>query len=180
VDALRAANAIVLGGRYGIIFLYAETAKMAIDAYQIDSGLLWGQSNYFESGGDWGIAMSSYQIRLLETRMTTDDTDDVALFSVTRDEDGKTWQVCVFLSPLFRWSLMEHQAPVEARREMVAGLGARAISERLRQGHEPEEQEFLVLATDYPGAPGDPDPLVPYDHVTVRTDEVRTEASLQE
>ena len=50
---------------------------------------------------------------------------------------------------------------------MVAGLGARAIVERLQQGLEPAEGEFLIFAADYPGAPGDPDPLLPYDQVTV-------------
>jgi hypothetical protein len=29
---------------------------------------------------------------------------------------------------------------------------------------------MLVLATDYPGAPGDPNPLVPYDLLTVHVD----------
>jgi hypothetical protein len=112
--------------------------------------------------------MRSYQVRLLETRMTTADTDDVALFDVVRDQDGQTWRVPVFLSPLFRWSRMATQKSVEARREMVAGLGARAITERLEQGLEPDAFGALVLAVDYPGAPGDPDPLIPYDHVTVR------------
>jgi len=50
---------------------------------------------------------------------------------------------------------------------MVTGLGARAIVERLKQGLEPADQEFLVFATNYLGAPGDPDPLLPYDQVTV-------------
>jgi hypothetical protein len=103
--------------------------------------------------------------------MTTDDTDDVALFEITCDEDGRTWRVPAFLSPLFRWAQMTPQASVEARRELVAGLGARAISERLKSGQEPAEDELIVFATDYPGAPGDPDPLVPYEHVTVRAND---------
>jgi hypothetical protein len=120
--------------------------------------------------------MSSYQIRLRETRMATDDTDDVALFDVTCEEDGRTWQVPVILSPLFRVLHMEFQAPVESRREMVAGLGARAIAERLMQGLEPAE-EILVFAIDYPGAPGEPNPLVPYERVTVPMDEAKTQSS---
>lgn len=118
---------------------------------------------------------SSYQIRLRETRMATDDTDDVALFDVTCEEDGRTWQVPVVLSPLFRVLHMEFQAPVESRREMVAGLGARAIAERLEQGLDPAE-EILVFAIDYPGAPGEPNPLVPYERVKVPVDEVKTQA----
>ena len=120
--------------------------------------------------------MSTYQIRLRETRMATDDTDDIALFDVTCEEDGRTWQVPVVLSPLFRVLHMEFQAPVKSRREMVAGLGARAIAERLRQGLEPAE-EILVFAIDYPGAPGEPNPLVPYERVTVPVDEAKTQAS---
>jgi hypothetical protein len=119
---------------------------------------------------------SSYQIRLRETRMATDDTDDVALFDVTCEEDGRTWQVPVVLSPLFRVLHMEFQAPAESRQEMVAGLGARAIAERLEQGLEPAE-EILVFAIDYPGAPGEPNPLVPYERVTVPVDEAKTQAS---
>jgi len=115
--------------------------------------------------------MRSYQIRLLETRMSEDGTDDVALFDVACEEDGKNWRVPVFLSPLFRVLQMGSQASAEIRREMVAGLGARAIVERLKRGQELPFDEFLVLATDYPGAPGDPDPLVPYEHVTVHVDE---------
>ncbi len=110
--------------------------------------------------------MHSYKIRLYETRVAEDDTDDVALFDVTCEEDGQTLRVPVFLSPLFRALQMGSQASVESRREMVAGLGARAIVERLKLGLGPPEG-FLVLTTDYPGAPGDPDPLFPYDQVTV-------------
>jgi len=119
--------------------------------------------------------MSNYQIRLRETRMATDDTDDVALFDVTCEEDGRTWQVPVFLSPLFRVLHMEFQAPVESRRETVAGLGAQAIAERLKQGLEPVE-ESLVIAIDYPGAPGAPNPLVPYERVTLHVHEAKTES----
>jgi hypothetical protein len=99
--------------------------------------------------------------------MATDGTDDVALFDVIRREDGKTWRVPVFLSPLFRVLQMGSQVSVESRREMVAGLGARDIAERLKQGLEPAGEESVVLATDYPGAPGEPDPLLPYEQVTV-------------
>ncbi len=123
--------------------------------------------------------MRSYQVRLLETRMSKDETDDVALFDVTCEEDGRTWRVTAFLAPLFRVLHMEFQASVESRREMVAGLGARAIVERLSQGLEPADQEFLVFAIDYPGAPGDPDPLWPYEQVTVCADEAKTRSRTQ-
>jgi hypothetical protein len=122
----------------------------------------------------------SYRIELRETRMSKDDADDVALFDVTREEEGQTWFVAAFLSPLFRVIHMESQNPVESRRDMVAGLGARAIAERLEQGLEPAEQEFLVFAVDYPGAPGDPDPLLPYDHVIVRVDGAKRGSSFAE
>lgn len=111
--------------------------------------------------------MRCYQIQLRETRIATDGTDDVAMFDVTCEEDGQTWLVPVLLSPLFRWLQMESQVSVESRRDMVAGLGARAIAERLRQGLEPLSEEFLLFTTDYPGAPGDPDPLLPYERVNV-------------
>jgi hypothetical protein len=122
------------------------------------------------------MTMRSYQVQLRETRMAMDGTDDVALFDVTREEDGRTWRVPVFLSPLFRVLHMRPQASVENRREMVAGLGARAISERLKQGQELPFEEFLVFAADYPGAPGEPAPLLPYDQVTVCVDEVAASA----
>jgi hypothetical protein len=111
--------------------------------------------------------MSCFQIRLFETRMTTDDTDDVALFDVICDKDDRTWRVPVFLSPLFRALHVGVLPSVESRREMVAGLGARAIVERLKTGLEPPYGEGIILAVDYPGAPGDPNPLSPYDQVTV-------------
>jgi hypothetical protein len=114
--------------------------------------------------------MRSYQIQLLETRMSADETDDVALFDVTREENGQTWRVPVFLSPLFRALRMESQASVESRREMVAGLGARAITERLRRGLEPPFEKPLIFATDYPGAPGDPNTFLPYDLATVHVE----------
>jgi len=120
--------------------------------------------------------MRSYQIQLRETRMATDGTDDVALFDIACEEDGQTWRVAVFLSPLFRWVRMGPGASVESRRETVAGMGARAITERLKMGLEPSEQEFLVLATDYPGAPGDPDLLLPYEQVTVCVGEAQAES----
>jgi hypothetical protein len=104
--------------------------------------------------------------------MTENDADDVALFDVTRERDGRAWRVPVFLSPLFRILQIRALPTVETRREMVAGLGARAIVERLQQGLEPPFAEHLVFATDYPGAPGAPDPLLPYDQVTVSDGEV--------
>lgn len=115
----------------------------------------------------------SYQVQLYETRMTTDDTDDVALFDVTCEEDGQKWRVPVFLSPLFRVLHAQHLVSVESRQEMVAGLGARAITLRLMQGIELPFEESLVFATDYPGAPGDPDPLPSYDRVIVRDGELK-------
>ena len=116
--------------------------------------------------------MNAYEIRLYETRMTENDTDDVALFDVTC-KDGRAWRVPVFLSPLFRVLCMGALPSVENRRDMVAGLGARAIVERLEQGLEPPFEGSLVFAADYPGAPGDPNPLSPYEHVIVRDGEVR-------
>jgi hypothetical protein len=111
--------------------------------------------------------MGCYRIRLYETRMTTDDTDDVALFDVIYDKDCRTWRVPIFLSPLFRALHAGVLPSVESRREMVAGLGARAIVERLKQGWEPPFEGGIILAADYPGAPGEPCPLSPYDQVTV-------------
>lgn len=118
--------------------------------------------------------MCSYQIRLNETRIGRRGTDDVALFDVTCVEDGQTWQVPVFLSPLFRVLQMGFQASIESRRNMVAGLGARAIAERLKRGPKPPFEELMVIATDYPGAPGEPDPLSPHERVIVRDGMVRT------
>jgi len=99
--------------------------------------------------------------------MTTDDTDDVALFDVTCKEDGRTWRVPVFLSPLFRVLHMGAMPSIESRQEMVAGLGARAIVDHLKQGGELPLEGSIVLAADYPGAPGRPDPLSSYDQLTV-------------
>jgi hypothetical protein len=121
------------------------------------------------------MMMPSYQIRLLETRVSADDIDDVASFDVECGEDGRTWRVSAFVSPLFRLLHGGSQASVESRRDMVAGLGAREIAERLRRGLEPADQESLIFATDYPGAPGDPDPLLPYDQVTVHAGDIETE-----
>ena len=105
--------------------------------------------------------------------MATDETDDVALFDVTRQENEQTWYVPVFLSPLFRLVQMRSSPSIESRREMVAGLGARAIVERLKQGQESLIAEPLVLTTNYPGAPGDPDPLLPYEQMTVCIDKTK-------
>ncbi len=119
------------------------------------------------------MSRRAYHIRLRETRMATDDTDDVALFDVTCKENEQTWIVPVFLSPLFRQVQMRSSPSIENRREMVAGLGARAITERLQQGQESSIADPLVFTTSYPGAPGDPNPLLPYEQVTVCID--RTE-----
>lgn len=119
--------------------------------------------------------MPHYRIRLRETRLATDGTDDVALFDVTEQESGQTWLVPAFLSPLFRLLRMAPGAPDESRREMVSGLGARAIAVRLRQGVRPPLQEPLVFTTDYPGAPGDPDPLLSYEQVGVCVEEEHAE-----
>ena len=104
--------------------------------------------------------------------MTTDDTDDVALFDVICDKDRRTWRVPVFLSPLFRALHMGILPSVESRREMVAGLGVRAIVERLKQGWEPPFEGGIILALDYPGAPDDPSPLSSYERVTVCSERV--------
>jgi hypothetical protein len=123
--------------------------------------------------------MGSYRLRLREIRLSEREVaDDVALFEVTREEDRHTWSVAAFLTPLFRVLHLRSRASVEARREMVADLGARAIVERLRQGLELDGQAFLVFTNDYPGAPGAPDPLLPYDQVIVRVDGVRPGSSL--
>ncbi len=111
--------------------------------------------------------MPSYQVRLSETRIAEEGADDVALFDVNSRDDGRSWRVSAFVSPLFRFLRMGSLASTERRRDMVAGLGARAIAERLQRGWEPTEGEFLVFAINYPGSPGDPDPLLPYDEVTV-------------
>lgn len=115
--------------------------------------------------------MSSYRIRLRELRLATDGTDDVALFDVTREDDGETWIVPAFLSPLFRLVRMSARVSHEVRGDMVGGLGARAIVEQLRQGVEPSAMESLLFTLDYPGAPGEPDPLLPYESVTVDVEE---------
>lgn len=112
--------------------------------------------------------MRAYQIELHETRVGPDVTDDVALFNVTREGDEAAWHVPAFLSPLFRFLRLGPQAGPQDRQKLVAGLGARAIVERLRRGVEPPFAEPLVFAVDYPGAPGEPNPLQPYDQVTVR------------
>jgi hypothetical protein len=110
--------------------------------------------------------MSSYRIQLRETRLATDGTDDVALFDVTREEDGATWILPAFLSPLFRLMQMHANASPDRRRDMVAGLGARAIAQQLAEGVEPSSVGPLVFTVDYPGAPGEPELLSPYEQVT--------------
>jgi hypothetical protein len=117
--------------------------------------------------------MSTYRVQLHEIRITEDDKDDVAIFDVTCEEDGRRWQVPVFLSPLFRVLRMVAMPPSDRRKDMVAGLGAREITERLKQGLEPPFDGSMVFAADYPGAPGDPNPLLPYDQVIVQDGRVR-------
>lgn len=114
--------------------------------------------------------MSSYRIQLREIRVATDGTDDVALFDVTREEDDETWIVPALMSPLFRLVNLRSTVSPERRREMVAGLGARAIVEQLNRGEEPPS-EPLLFSLSYPGAPGDPEPLPSYEHVTVEVEE---------
>jgi|GEM_PF-1917470 len=115
--------------------------------------------------------MSSYWIQLREVRLATDGTDDVALFDVERKEDGETWIVPALLSPLFRLVNMRATASADSRREMVAGLGARAIVEQLNRGLEPPLDGAFLFSLDYPGAPGDPKPLSSYEQVVVEVEE---------
>jgi hypothetical protein len=114
--------------------------------------------------------MASYRIELRETRLSEHGTDDVALFDVTREQDGETWTVPAYVSPLFQVMHMHAGASPEQRRDMVAGLGARAIVEHLKKGAVPPLAP-LLFALDYPGAPGEPQRLSPYEHATVVVDE---------
>ncbi len=111
--------------------------------------------------------MSSYQIELRETRLATDGTDDVALFDVEREDDGETWIVPALVSPLFRVINMRATASADDRREMVAGLGARAIVDRLKGDAGLPLDEILVFGLDFPGAPGDPNPLLSFERVSI-------------
>jgi hypothetical protein len=115
--------------------------------------------------------MSSYRIQLREIRLATDGTDDVALFDVTREEDRTTWILPAYLSPLFRLMQAQANASPDWRRDMVGGLGARAIVEQLTKGVEPPLVGPLVFTVDYPGAPGDPELLLPYEQATVQVEE---------
>ncbi|MGD2179352.1 MAG: hypothetical protein PVG71_16200 [Anaerolineae bacterium] len=115
--------------------------------------------------------MSSYRIELRETRLATDGTDDVALFDVTREEDGATWIVPAYLSPLFRLLQMQANASPDKRRDTVAGLGASAIVKQLNKGVEPALVGPLVFTVDYPGAPGDPELLSPYEQAKAEVKE---------
>jgi len=115
--------------------------------------------------------MPSYQIQLRETRMATDGTDDVAIFDVTREDSKQVWHVPVYLTPLFRLMRMELGAPAERRRDMVAGLGAQAIVEALKNGKEPPLENSLMFAIDYPGAPDAPTPILTYEHLNVYVEE---------
>lgn len=103
--------------------------------------------------------------------MATDGTDDVALFDVTREEDGETWIVSALLSPLFRLINMRASASRDSRREMVAGLGARAIVEQLNQGLQLSPNESLLFSLSYPGAPDAPKPLSSYEHLVLEVEE---------
>lgn len=118
--------------------------------------------------------MRCYQIQLRETRLATDGTDDVALFDVT-EEGGATWIVPVFLSPLFRVVHMSSSVSEDSRRDMVTGLGARAIVERLHRGVDPSVMGSILFALDYPGAPGNPEPLSADEQLTVEVEEAPTE-----
>ncbi len=120
------------------------------------------------------MTMSCYEVLLREIRLATDGTDDVALFDITREEDGARWIVPAFLSPLFRVVHMSASVPEDRRRDMVAGLGARAIVEKLRQGVEPALIGSVLFALDYPGAPGDPEPLSAYGQAIVEVEEVQS------
>ena len=110
--------------------------------------------------------MASYRVELRETRLSENGTDDVALFDVTREDDGETWIVPTYVSPLFRVMHMHATASDEERRGMVAGLGARAIVEHLKEGAGPPLVPPL-FAVDYPGAPGEPQGLSAYEQATV-------------
>ncbi len=119
--------------------------------------------------------MVSYRVKLREIRLAADGTDDVALFDVEREEDGARWIVPAYLSPLFR--VVQMSAPVSAdrRRDMVGGLGARAIRDRLSQGVDPSSMESVLFTLDYPGAPGDPQPVFPYEDLAVDVEEHSSE-----
>lgn len=115
--------------------------------------------------------MSSYRIQLREIRLATDGTDDVAVFEVTREDDDETWVVPAYLSPLFRLMRMSASASADRRREMVAGLGARAIMEHVSHGAEPSQLGSFLFALDYPGAPEDPEPLSFDEQATIEVEE---------
>lgn len=115
--------------------------------------------------------MVSYRVQLREIRLATDGTDDVALFDVVREEDAGTWIIPAFLSPLFRLVQMRPPVSADARRDMVGGLGARAIVEQLRTGVAPGLVDGFLFTVDYPGAPADPDPLLPYEDIIVEVEE---------
>jgi hypothetical protein len=65
---------------------------------------------------------------------------------------------------------MAATASPDRRREMVVGLGARAVVEQLSEGVEPQSVGPLLFTVDYPGAPGDPDLLSPNEPVTVEVE----------
>ena len=115
--------------------------------------------------------MVSYCIQLREVRLASDGTDDVALFAVDRETDGKTWTVPALLSPLFRLVHMRAVPSQDRRREMAARSGARAIVEWMNQGGETRSGEAFLFSVDYPGAPGDPEPLLPYEQIAVQVEE---------
>lgn len=114
--------------------------------------------------------MACYRISLRETRLATDGTDDVALFDVEREEDGQAWIVPALVTPLFRLISMRATPSKDHRLEMVAGLGARAIVERLKQSTDLPLDEPLIFGLDYPGAPGEPDPLPRFEQVVVASE----------
>jgi hypothetical protein len=67
---------------------------------------------------------------------------------------------------------MDLKASEERRQEMVAGLGARAIVDRLRRGLEPPFEESVILASIYPGAPGTPEPLEICETISINVDTI--------
>ena len=115
--------------------------------------------------------MGTYNVRLLETRISDCEADDTAIFQVTGEDDGQDWQVAAVISPLFRVLRMTRNASLDERRDMVAGLGARGIVERLENGLPLEHGGYVVIAEEYPGAPASPEPIRDYEQITVNTKE---------
>jgi hypothetical protein len=115
--------------------------------------------------------VTTYNVRLLETRMSDCSGDDAAIFSVSSDDDGTACQVATLISPLFRHLYMESNPPIEARRDMVAGMGAQAIAEQVKRGIPLEDGAYLLLSETYPGAPADPQPVPHYEEWTFESED---------